>query len=311
MEEETKGKILNFVEERPMSLSQLSKELNIRRDILKGYLESLKEEGKIDVYKVGRYQIFFSREKRSRKLIGIVSGKGGVGKTFVTINLGLALTDLGEDVVVIDGDLTTSSLALQLGYHALPFAIQHAMLDKTNILDLIYKHPTGLKFIPSSLSLKYHMSGTKLRDILSPLRSLILIDSPPGLGSEAMNVIECCDDFILVTNPELHAVAQAIKVSEVLKELNKNLLGVIVNRITKFPQEFKAEDIASACDTQLLAKIPEDKNVRKSIWEGIPILRYKPLSKTSIEFMKLASLLSGKPYEPPRFLRIRRLLGWL
>ena len=84
------------------------------------------------------------------KTIGIVSGKGGVGKTTFVTNVGLSLIELEKDVVVVDADLSTSNLGLQLGFYQFPIGLQDVLEGNVPITNAIYTHPSGLKIIPAT-----------------------------------------------------------------------------------------------------------------------------------------------------------------
>ena len=88
------------------------------------------------------------------KLLTIISGKGGVGKTTTAINLGAALNSFGKEVIVVDANLTTPNVGLHLGAPIVPVNLNHVLLGKAKISDAIYEHESGTKIIPSSLSVK-------------------------------------------------------------------------------------------------------------------------------------------------------------
>ena len=87
------------------------------------------------------------------KTIGLLSGKGGVGKTTSALNLAAALNSFGQDVIVLDGNLTTPNLALHLGIAQPETSIHHVLKGQKKIHEAIHTHNSGLKFIPGSLSL--------------------------------------------------------------------------------------------------------------------------------------------------------------
>ena len=89
------------------------------------------------------------------KVIAVISGKGGVGKTTFTANVGLALKRSGRDVTVLDGDMSNSNLGLQLGFFQFPIGLQDALKGGIGIHKAIYTHPSGLQVIPSSISMKF------------------------------------------------------------------------------------------------------------------------------------------------------------
>jgi len=252
-------------------------------------------------------------ESKKNRIIAIISGKGGVGKTFTTVNLGLALQDFGEYVIVVDADVTVSNLGLHLGSYSFPVTIQDVLSGQENIYKSIYTHKSGLMIIPSSLSMKtvggLSKNTKKLKNVLNKLTGNILLDCPPGLTEEATSLIDIADDVIIVTNPDLSSITDAVKVIKIVRKKGKNLLGIIVNRIHGDNYELKPAEIEIMCESPIIGKIPESDLVRKSIFDEKPILRYAPYSDVSISFRKTAANIIGVEYHPPKFLFIKKLLG--
>jgi septum site-determining protein MinD len=244
-----------------------------------------------------------------KRAIAIVSGKGGAGKTTLAANLGVALRERGKDVVLVDADLMTSNLSIQLGHFQLPVTIQNVLEGKAKFSEALYTHPSGVRFIPSSISLKCLYSPTpyRLKNILRRAEGIVLIDSPPGLGREVALVLKACSEVIVVTNPDFSAVADAMKTVSLAREMKKEVLGIVVNRSTG-SFEVKNRDIEEMCGARVIRNIPEDGNIRKSHFMRMPVLLYSPRSKASREFRGLAAYLTGEPAERPSLWR--RLLGW-
>jgi len=145
----------------------------------------------------------------------IISGKGGVGKTTSTINLGTALNQLGEDIVIIDANFTTPNIGIHLGAPIVPVTINHVLNNQAKLEDAIYEHESGTKIIPASLSLKEteKIDYRKLLEVVKKLKKItnhILIDSAAGLDTEARAAIEAGDEIIIITNPEMAAVPDSI-----------------------------------------------------------------------------------------------------
>ncbi len=252
-------------------------------------------------------------ESKKNRIIAIVSGKGGVGKTFTTVNLGLALQDFGEYVIVVDTDVTVSNLGLHLGSYSFPVTIQDVLSGEENIYKSIYTHKSGLMIIPSSLSMKtvggISKNSKKLKNVLNKLTGNIILDCPPGLSEEALSLIDVADDVIIVTNPDLSSITDAVKVIKIVRSKGKNLIGIVVNRIHGDKYELKPAEIEIMCEAPIIGKIPESDLVRKSIFEETPIMRYAPYSDVSIAFKKAAANIIGVEYHSPKFLFIKRLLG--
>src|SRR4030065_570432 len=89
-----------------------------------------------------------------RKLIVITSGKGGVGKTTTAINLGAAMNYFGKDVLIVDGNLSTPNIGIHLNSPEVPITLNHVLSKRADILEAVYEHSSGIKIIPSSLSIK-------------------------------------------------------------------------------------------------------------------------------------------------------------
>ena len=88
-----------------------------------------------------------------QKIIGIVSGKGGVGKTTSAINLGGSLNNLGKEVIVVDANLATPNVGLHLGTPIVPVTLNQVIARKARPEEAIYEHDSGLKILPASLAL--------------------------------------------------------------------------------------------------------------------------------------------------------------
>ena len=246
-----------------------------------------------------------------KKIIGVVSGKGGVGKTTFTVNTGLALKEMGNEVVLVDADMATSNLGLHLGFFQFPVGLQDALRGHIELENTIYTHPSGLKVIPSSISMAYirtSPSPYRMKNLLSELDGFVMIDSPPGLGKEAFMVLKSCDEVLVVTNPELPAVTDAMKIIQVARELRRDVRGIVVNRV-KGRHELRTEEIEEMCDARVIGKIPEERRIKKSLFDKTPIVQMSPHCPASVAFRKIAAGLAGMNYQPPRMLMLRRIFG--
>jgi septum site-determining protein MinD len=245
------------------------------------------------------------------RVVGVVSGKGGTGKTTFVANVGLALAGLNERITVVDGDLSTANLGLQLGLYQFPAGLQEALRGRIGIGNAMYTHPSGLRIIPASVSLKYlsmSFSPYRLRSLLSRAGGMVMIDSPPGIGYETSFVLRACDDVIVVTNPEIPAATDALKAIELSRSLGKEPVGVVINRV-KGKHELRPEEVEEICGLKAISIIPEDEMVKRSLFEKVPVVLRSPLSPASLAFRRLASEMAGLEFRDPSFLGIRRLLG--
>lgn len=245
------------------------------------------------------------------RIIAVMSGKGGVGKTVCSLNIALALHQFGERVVVVDGDITASNMGFHLGYYSFPNSIQRVISGEAEIEDAIHSHITGLNFIPSSISLSdISVKPRNFRQMLASLPyDFVIVDAPPGLDEVAKEVLDACDEVLIITNPEMPAIANAVKVIRMAEEKRKKVIGIVLNRYTGSAHELRPDEVEMVCEVPVIGVIPEHEDVRRSIAEKTPVVALRPHSDVSIAFKKVAARLVGKVYEPPRFLGIRRLLG--
>ncbi len=249
------------------------------------------------------------------RLIGVVGGKGGVGKTTLVANLGLCLAGMGKDVIVLDSNMTTPNLGLHLGIPLYPKTLQDVMRGRAKISEAIYRHPSGLKIIPAGIAMN-DLRGVDPRDLPNALLDLlgsteiIIIDASAGLGREALAAVEACDEIILITNPELPAVTDALKAAKLAEQVRTKVLGVVVNRVSGRKHEMSIPEISSMLDMEVLVVIPEDASVPEGISMRTPVVHHRPNAPSSREMQRLAARLVGRYYEPERPL-YERLLSFL
>jgi septum site-determining protein MinD len=233
------------------------------------------------------------------KVIAVLSGKGGVGKTTTVSNLSAALTtEFRRYVIGIDGNVTTPNLGLHLGIFSFPYTLNDVLDGTVSLRDAIHVCSNGVRIIPAQLSFEStDVDLTKMRDALNEIDAdLVLIDSCPGLGNEIVPTLKITDEAIVVTNPEIPAITDALRAIEIAAKYNVPTRGVVLNRVRKDKYELSVNEVESVFDAPVISVIPEDPSVRKGIFQGNPVVATKPYSAASIEFKKLAGYLIGEKY---------------
>ena len=242
------------------------------------------------------------------RVIVITSGKGGVGKTTVTANLGMSLAQLGYQIALVDADIGLRNLDLLLGlenrviYTALEVISGECRIDQAIIRD---KRQTGLILLPAAQNRnKDSMTGEQMKYLISLMEDqydYILIDCPAGIDTGFHNAIGPANEAIVVTTPEIAAVRDADRVIGLLEANGIQKINLLVNRLR--PAMVKSNDMMSVEDVKeilaipLLGVIPEDECVIISTNRGEPLVLEKKLSLPGLAFENTASRLDGQEVE--------------
>lgn len=237
------------------------------------------------------------------RIIGIVSGKGGVGKTTVGLNLGAALAHhLKKNVTIVDCNVTTSHLGLYLGMYYCPITLNKVLRGEYTAEESVQNHHSGLKVIPASLSLS-DLEGIDVTEIRNSIKSLfhkndiILLDGGPGLGREAIATLRASDEVLYVTNPYIPFAMDIVRNQEIVNDIGVKPLGIVLNMMHGKKYEMNTKEVEELTRLPVIAKIPFDRNVHRSLALKTPVVTYKPHTAASREIIKLASSLVGETYK--------------
>jgi len=233
------------------------------------------------------------------KIYAIISGKGGVGKTTTTINLGTSLNYLGEDIVIVDANLTTPNVGIHLGAPIVPITLNHVLSNQAKFEEAIYEHESGTKVMPASLSLREteKVDYKKLPELMKKLKkitNIILIDAAAGLGEEARAAIDSCDEIIIVTNPEMSAVTDALKTVKLAEEKDKPITGVILTRYKGKPYEMSIPNIRDMLEVPIIGIIPEDDAIKESQALKNAVIHTHPRSRAAKMYFNTSKRLLGE-----------------
>ncbi|MCK4326977.1 MAG: cell division ATPase MinD [Candidatus Diapherotrites archaeon] len=237
------------------------------------------------------------------RIIAIASGKGGVGKTSLAANLGVALAKMGKRVLVVDTDLQMANLGLMLGMEGRPITLQDVLAGEASLADAIYDGPGGIRFVPAGLSIEKfrRVDDEKLADVIKELAEqadIVLLDTAAGIGNDVLASLHGATEVLVVTMAESIAVADALKLIMIAeRRLGLDITGVVVEMYKDMKQEMTSKEIQKALQTEVLAVIPEDPQFRECSLEGTPVVLKHPTSLGGTAVINLAAKLIGAP--PP------------
>lgn len=247
------------------------------------------------------------------RILGIVSGKGGVGKSTVSANLSLALQKFGKDVVVVDCNLSTPHLSYYLGVSDYKTTINDVLLGRIDINSAFYNY-NGLKYIPASLKLEDLIDidlghfKTHLAKLANKKTDFIILDSAPGLGKEALSVVDASNEIIFVTTPFIPMINDVIRCRNIVKKFGDKKMSIILNMVTGRGNELKANAIEKITNIPVMGEVLFDNNLANCLALREPIVECKSGAIASISFLKLASILAEKDYEVPLKFRFQKFL---
>lgn len=259
------------------------------------------------------------------RAIVITSGKGGVGKTTTTANLGAAIAQLGMSVVLIDADIGLRNLDVVMGlenrivFHLVDVVQRKCTVQKALIKD---RRLDNLWLLPASQTDdKDSVTPDDMRKLVGELKATydyVLIDCPAGIEQGFKNAIAGADEAVVVATPEVSSIRDADRVVGLLaaQDLSTRL---IVNRISahmvKKGDMLSQSDVIEILALELIGAVPLDEHVVASTNKGMPaVLEGK--SSAAREFTRIARRVVGLDTEGERetgggwFSRIGRALGF-
>lgn len=245
------------------------------------------------------------------KVFVITSGKGGVGKTTTSANVGAALASLGKKVALVDSDVGLRNLDLFLGlenrivYNIMDVADKKVTLKKALIKD---KRFEDLYLLPAAQTRhKAELSARGMRKIIEGLADMheyVLVDSPAGIEHGFYNAIEGADDALLIATPELPSVRDADRVVGLLRSKGIESPKLIVNRLRpgliSRGDMLSRDDMVEFLGIELLGVVPEDESTIIATNRGEPCV-LNNLSIAGRAYMNIARRILGEPIPLMRF----------
>lgn len=234
------------------------------------------------------------------RTIALASGKGGVGRTTIAANLGVALSELGKSTIIIDASITTPDLALLFKLEKSVYSINDALAGEASLSEVLYAGPKGVKVVPAAVTLEQirKTSPEHLPEILRGVpenTDFVIIDAPSGLRRETISALRAAREVLLVATPDMVSISDCMKTRLIAEFLGLTPIGIVLNRVRGEEFEIREKDIKTILNLPVLAEIPEDGNVKHALNEGKPLIVSDPKSPASKAIMGLAKrLIRGK-----------------
>ena len=242
--------------------------------------------------------------------IGILSLKGGVGKTSSVVSLGSALAKFNKDVLLVDGNFSAPNLGTHLNILNPLKHIHDVMERKINPKEAVHRLD-DFDVIPAHVYGQKVRNPLKLRDRLKNLKrnyDYVLIDSSPALNEETLGAMLASDKLFVVTTPDYSTLSMTLKSIKLAQERGTKVDGIILNKVYNKDFELSLEDVEKAAGVPVVAVVPHDVSVPAAQSEFRPVVDHSPNSEGTEEYKRLAAAITGDQYKP---VKMKSFFRWM
>jgi flagellar biosynthesis protein FlhG len=242
--------------------------------------------------------------------IAVTSGKGGVGKTVLAANLGIALSLKGQRVVLFDADLGLANLDIILGIKA-EFTLEHVLDHVKDLSEVMVEGPGGTRVVAggSGIGKLLRMSRKRFHEFLQQMSQLdsstdcLIFDTGAGAEAKVITVLRCADEVVLVATPDPASIMDAYATAKVLfRHKPDAFIWVVVNFVTDAAQAEKVFLLLQSSTRRFLGKglhycgaVRQDAQVAHWVRQRRPFLEADPKLPASRDVMALADRLIARP----------------
>jgi flagellar biosynthesis protein FlhG len=251
-----------------------------------------------------------AKPQQPARVIAITGGKGGVGKTNVSVNLGVTLANQGNDVMLLDADLGLANVDVMLGLHP-NYDLSHVFNGLRSLDEIICYGPNGLKIVPASsgvqamseLSQAEHAGLIRAFSEINHNPEILLIDTAAGISDSVITFSRAAQEVVIVVCDEPASITDAYALIKLLSRDYGIYRFRIVTNMVRSAQEGRSlyNKILNVTDKYLDVAldfsgiVPEDEYIRKAIQQQRAVVEAYPRSKSALAFKKLAIKVNGWP----------------
>ena len=247
---------------------------------------------------------------RPIKVIAVTGGKGGVGKTNLSVNLSVALAEMNRRVVLMDADLGLANVDVLLGLQA-----RHTLADvlegTKSIRDVLINGPMGIKVVPASsgvqqmagLTQQEHAALIHAFSELDDQMDVLMVDTAAGISDTVINFVRAAQEVVIVVCDEPSSITDAYALIKLLNVEHGVFRFRVIANMTRSVQEGSNlfNKLNTVCDRfldaslQYLGPVPFDENVRKAVQKRQALLEFAPRCKAAVAMRVLAQKIDQWP----------------
>jgi flagellar biosynthesis protein FlhG len=249
------------------------------------------------------------------RVVAITSGKGGVGKSQLTLNLALALAQRGQRVVVLDADLGLANINILMGYEP-SYTLWDVVQGEATLMDVLQKGPMGIRIIPgaSGISALARLKPVEISGIIEGFQQIegecdwLLVDTGAGIAANVLAFVLAADEAFVVTNPEPPALADAYGLIKAVWEMQGHVsMKIVMNRSASVlsGQEMAMRIVmlankVLAQKVEFLGAVREDVHAKRAVSRQEPLLMVYPASPAAVDIGLLADRMIDRVSPPKR-----------
>lgn len=246
------------------------------------------------------------------KVIAVSGGKGGIGKSNVSVNLAVGLAKLGRSVLLLDADLGMANIDIMLGLQP-EYDLQHVISGQCTLEEVIFRGPFGLNIIPAStgigrmadLSIEEQGSIIRAFDDLPLDIDVLIIDTAAGIANSVVNFTKSAQEIFVVVCDEPASITDAYSLIKVLNvehgvksfQVLPNMVKNIEHGKRLYKKLVSVTDIYLDVSLGLLGSIPMDEKLRDAVKNQSAVVEAYPHSASSIAFQQIVKRVDETP--PP------------
>ena len=266
--------------------------------------------------------------RKTARVITVTSGKGGVGKTSLSVNLAIQLRRLGKRVVVLDADFGLANIEIMLGIRP-QYNLADLMFRGKNMSDIITYGPEGIGFISggSGINEMANLTRDQVFRLIQKMAELdqqtdvIIVDTGAGIGDSVLEFVAASAEVLLVATPEPTSITDAYAL---LKSLNrsssykpgKTVVKMIANQVRGNKDADELFDKLGIVvnkflniDIEYLGSVPYDANMQKAVMRQEPLSMAAPNALAALSVERIARVLANKEEERARTFGIMQLFS--
>ena len=246
------------------------------------------------------------------KVLAVTGGKGGVGKTNLSVNLSIAISEMRRRVVLMDADLGLANVDVLLGLKA-KYNLADVLSGNKTIRDILLTGPGGVKIVPASsgvqqmagLSTQEHAGIIHAFSDIADQMDVLVVDTAAGISDTVVRFVRAAQEVIVVVCDEPSSITDAYALMKVLNLEHDVFRFRVIANMTRSTQEGinLFNKLNAVCDRfldaslQYVGHVPFDENVRKAVQKRMPIIHYAPRSKAAMAVKVLAQKIDSWPVQ--------------